>query len=59
MDYNTLEKDVLIEMLIECNRQEDLTCQAYQSGAGTSGVCIYCGKYEHEHPAQKRNKVIL
>jgi hypothetical protein len=58
--YNSLEKDVLIGMLIECNKhirrmtptlgETDTTCRFYMSGTDTSARCIHCGKTKWEHP---------
>ena len=52
--YNSLEKDVLIGMLIECNKQlnrikPSIQCNFYQPGTDTSCRCIYCGKLKWEH----------
>jgi hypothetical protein len=54
--YNLLEKDVLIGMLIECNKHlQRLTPKVvidkcfYTAGADTSGRCIHCGKQRWEH----------
>lgn len=57
--YNSLEKDVLIGMLIECNKHLynmtpretpiDTTCRFYMSGTDTSMRCIHCGKTKWEH----------
>lgn len=57
--YNSLEKDTLIGMLIECNKHlqsrtptvklPDSTCRYYQSGTDTSCRCIHCGKSKWEH----------
>ena len=57
--YNSLEKDVLIGMLIECNRHlqsripivklPENICNYYQSGTDTSCRCIHCGKTKWEH----------
>jgi len=55
--YNLLEKDVLIGMLIECNKHlQRLTPKIevnskcfYQSGTDTSCRCIHCGKQKWEH----------
>lgn len=55
--YNTLEKDVLIGMLIECNKHpQRLTpivnvnkCGFYMIGSDTSGRCNNCGKQKLEH----------
>lgn len=58
--YNSLEKDTLIGMLIECNKHlqrirptaaiPEATCRFYVSGTDTSMRCIYCGKTKWEHP---------
>ena len=55
--YNLLEKDVLIGMLIECNKHlQRLTPRIevnnkcfYTAGNDTSGRCINCGKPKWEH----------
>jgi hypothetical protein len=54
--YNLLEKDVLIGMLIECNKYlQRLTPKAiidkcfYMAGTDTSCRCIHCGKQKWEH----------
>ena len=56
--YNNLEKDVLIGMLIESNRQLYIltpkistnSCGIYMpSGDDTSGRCMFCGKQKYEH----------
>lgn len=57
--YNSLEKDTLIGMLIECNRHlqnlttkvlvTDSTCRIYMPGTDTSMRCIYCNKLKWEH----------
>lgn len=57
--YNSLEKDVLIGMLIECNKHlqnrtptvklPESTCRYYQSATDTSFRCIHCGKTKWEH----------
>lgn len=56
--YNLLEKEVIIGMLIECNKYlQRLTpkisiedkCRLYTAGTDTSMRCIYCGKTPWEH----------
>jgi len=57
--YNSLEKDTIIGMLIECNKHlynktprvtlPDTTCRTYCSGTDTSFRCIHCGKVKWEH----------
>ena len=55
--YNALEKDVIIGMLIECNKHlQRLTPTVvipekcfYMSGTDTSCRCIHCGKQKWEH----------
>ncbi len=55
--YNSLEKDTLIGMLIECNKHlTGLTPRVnandrcfYMSGTDTSMRCIHCGKTKWEH----------
>ena len=54
--YNVLEKDVLIGMLIECNKHlQRLTPKVeinkcfYMAGTDTSCRCIHCGKQKWEH----------
>ena len=63
--YNSLEKDVLIGMLIECNKHLQSRipivklpkniCNYYQSGTDTSCRCIHCGKTKWEHNIQYYN----
>lgn len=63
--YNSLEKDVLIGMLIECNKHlqnrkptiklPENQCTHYQAGTDTSSRCIYCGKTMWEHNIQYYN----
>ena len=58
--YNSLEKDTLIGMLIECNRHLqrltttaviiDNTCSIYLPSTSTSMRCVYCNKLKWEHP---------
>lgn len=54
--YNALEKDVIIGMLIECNKHlQKLTPKIeidkcfYMAKTDTSCRCIYCGKQKWEH----------
>lgn len=57
--YNSLEKDTLIGMLIECNKHlqsltptteiPDTTCRIYMPGTDTSCRCVYCNKLKWEH----------
>lgn len=58
--YNSLEKDVLIGMLIESNKHLERlnpnpkistnSCGIYMpSGGDTSGRCMFCGKQNYEH----------
>lgn len=54
--YNSLEKDVIIIMLIECNKQLqklvpkiEISKCFYLSGNDTSCRCINCGKQKWEH----------
>jgi hypothetical protein len=54
--YSLLEKDVLIGMLIECNKHlQRLTPTViynkcfYTPSNDTSMRCIHCGKQKHEH----------
>ena len=55
--YNVLDKDVLIGMLIECNKHLQRLNSTifipekcfYMSGIDTSYRCIHCGKAKWEH----------
>ena len=55
--YNVLEKDVLIGMLIECNKHLQRLNPTivipekcfYMLGTDTSCRCIHCGKLKWEH----------
>ena len=55
--YNLLEKDVLIGMLIECNKHLNRLTPIievnnkcfYTAGNDTSCRCIHCGKQKWEH----------
>jgi len=55
--YNSLEKDVIIGMLIEINKhlsriKPTVRCDYYVSGTDTSMRCIHCGKLKWEHSGQ-------
>ena len=53
--YNTYDKDVIIRMLIECNKHlwsvkpTVIEKCFYMAGMDTSGRCIHCGKQRYEH----------
>lgn len=54
--YNLLDKDILIGMLIECNKhlqrltpKIDTSCNYYMAGTNSSCNCSNCGKPKYLH----------